>query len=210
MTHPMILLGDAESIPLPATPERVPAASRDQVAEIARISAFSERWTRCQPTVRAYLASFLPDASTLDDCLQEIALVAWRKGPLEKDDSAFLGHCLACARRIGLAALRKKKHDRLQLLAPDVAEALADTVALRERSASSTPADRIDALRHCLGRLQPGQRDLIELRYGKDGNRSLIREAGRLGKSPDTIYKRLERLRLALRECVTRRMNSWK
>ncbi len=208
MTHPMILLGAAENIPPPAIPARLSAASRAQAAEIARIAAFSELWTRCQPTVRAYLASFLPDASALDDCLQEVALVAWRKGPLDKGDSVFLGHCLACARRIGLAALRKKRHDRLQLLAPDVAQALADTVALRERSAPQAPANRIEALRHCLGSLKSEQRNLIELRYGKDGANSLTREAERLGKSSDTIYKRLERLRSLLRRCVTRRMES--
>ncbi len=206
MTHPAILPGTIEDFPRAEAPARASSASRAQTAEIARIARFSTHWTHCQPTIRAYLASFVPDASALDDCLQEIAMIAWRKGPVEQDDSVFLGHCLACARRIGLATLRKKRSDRLQFLSPDVAQSLADAVAMRERAAPQPPTDRIEALRHCLDGLKPDQRNLIELRYNKDG--SLHREAERLGKSSDTIYKRLERLRTLLRQCVTRRMGS--
>ena len=192
---------------LPPSERGLADAREAESEELARIGAFTERWVRCQPTVRAYLASFLPD-SLLDDCIQEIALIAWRKGPLGEEESDFMGHCLACARRVGLAAQRKRGRDRLQFLSPDVAQALADTVALRESSSAETPRDRVEALRQCLAQLKPQQRQLITIRYEGEGTGSLGREAERLGRSADTLYKRLERLRGILRQCVTRRTGS--
>src|SRR5690606_26774912 len=126
---------------------------------------------------------------------------------LDAGEGAFLGHCLACARHIGMAARRKKHGDRLQLLSPDVAQALADTVAARERPVAQDPSHRIEALRHCLGRLKTDQRELIELRYGAEVPRSLSDEARRAGTSLDSLYKRLERLRSLLRQCVSRQLS---
>lgn len=177
------------------------------IRETARLRAFTDLWQRSQRSIRAYLASFIPDGSLLDDCVQEVAMVAWRKSPVDAGESAFLGHCLACARHIGMAARRKKHGDRLQLLSPEVAQALADTVAARERPVAHDPSQRIEALRNCLDRLKPDQRELIELRYGGDLSRSLTEEAKVSGKSLDSLYKRLERLRTLLRQCVSRQLS---
>lgn len=166
---------------------------------------FSDLWQQSQRTVRAYLASFVPDGSLLDDCMQEVALVAWRKGPLDQGDRDFLHHALACARNIGMAARRKIHGDRLKLLSPDVAEALADTVVSLE--ANPEPSDRVEALRNCIGRLSTDQQALIRVRYSADGPGELSNEARRAGKSLETLYKRLERLRSLLRECVTRQLS---
>jgi DNA-directed RNA polymerase specialized sigma24 family protein len=104
-----------------------------------------------------------------------------------------------------MAARRKFHGDRLTLLAPDVAQALADTVATRDPSPE--PSDRVEALRRCIGRLSDDQQALIRLRYGdEDGSSGLSKEARRTGKTLETLYKRLERLRTLLRECVTRQL----
>ena len=205
MAHPAIFFGRSEGLSPTQRPVETTGPARAIAAESSRAIAFSDLWTHCQPTVRAYLASFLPDPSILDDCLQEVAVIAWRKGPVNDGKSAFLGHCLACARRIGLAAMRKKRNDRLLLLSPDVAEALADTVAQRELAAMQAPTQRIDALRRCIGQLKPEHRKLIEVRYGIKPAGSVAGEAVRQGKSSDSMYKRLERLRKLLRQCVARR-----
>jgi DNA-directed RNA polymerase specialized sigma24 family protein len=170
-----------------------------------RVRKFSEHWPKAQRPVRAYLASFVPDGSLLDDCVQEVALVAWRKGPLDDGDQAFLHHTLACARHIGMAARRKFHGDRLKLLAPDVAQGLADAIAAAQPAPE--PTDRVEALRHCIGKLSPDQQALIRLRYGDDSASELSKEAKRAGKNLLTLYKRLERLRGLLRDCVTRQLS---
>lgn len=170
-----------------------------------RVRRFSEFWQQSQRSVRAYLASFVPDGSLLDDCVQEVALVAWRKGPLDDGEQAFLHHALACARHIGMAARRKFHGDRLKLLSPDVAQGLADAVAAVEPAPE--PTDRVEALRHCIGKLSDDQQALIRLRYGDDSASELSKEALRAGKNLLTLYKRLERLRAVLRDCVTRQLS---
>jgi len=200
----------SHSLSLANSPERLLAAGGEHALarqDADRMRRFSDYWQRSQRSVRAYLASFVPDGSLLDDCVQEVALVAWKKGPLDEGDQPFLHHALACARHVGMAARRKFHGSRLQLLAPDVAQSLADAVAAQERPASSEPTDRVEALRNCVGKLTPDQQELIRMRYGDDNPAALSDEAKRAGKNLLTLYKRLERLRSLLRECVTRQLS---
>ncbi|MCW1887031.1 hypothetical protein OKA04_20000 [Luteolibacter flavescens] len=199
----------SHSLSLANTPDRLLAVGGENALagqDAERVRRFSELWQQSQHAVRAYLASFVPDGSLRDDCVQEVALVAWRKGPLDQDEQAFLHHALACARHIGMAARRKFHGSRLQLLAPDVAQSLADSVAAQERPAPTEATERVEALRHCISRLTPDQQSLIRLRYGEESAAALSKEAQRAGKSLETLYKRLERLRGLLRDCVTRQM----
>jgi RNA polymerase sigma-70 factor (ECF subfamily) len=199
----------SHSLSLSDSQRLLPAGAEAALAgpEADRARKFSHAWQQSQRAVRAYLASFVPDGSLLDDCVQEVALVAWKKGPLDEGDQAFLHHALACARHIGMAARRKFHGSRLQVLAPDVAQSLADAVAAQERPASTEPTDRVEALRSCIGRLTPAQQALIRMRYGDESPSALSDEAKRAGKNLLTLYKRLERLRALLRECVTRQLS---
>ncbi len=154
--------------------------------------------------LRTYLSTLLPQGSLVEDCLQEVAAVAWKKAPKDKTQRDFLAYCLACAKRIDLASIQKNKLGRLHLLAPDVALALTDTVR-RQEEEQAEPDQRIPALRQCLDGLDPRQRRLLEARYG-DGGRGVGEEAKRLERSLDCLYKQLERLRSALRACVARQL----
>lgn len=165
---------------------------------------FTEQWIRHQLSVRAYLASFLGNSIAVDDCLQEVALVAWQKGPWDGEPSAFLGYCLACARRIALAARRQRGDTRVELLSPEAATALADRVAFQEQNDSTSPAERVEALRKCLEKIKPEHRELLGSRYSGESKEELRTLSKRGGKSMDALYKTLERLRELLRACVDR------
>lgn len=167
-----------------------------------KLLGFTRQWTLHQPTVRAYLASFLGNSIAVDDALQEVALVVWQKGPWDGDASDFLGYCLACARRIALATRRKQGDSRMELLSPEAAVALADRVALLEQQETVPTGARLQALRECLGRLQPEHRELLESRYSGESKEELRGISKRAGKSMDALYKTLERLREVLRTCV--------
>lgn len=172
-----------------------------------KLLVFTQLWTQHQSTVRAYLASFLGNSIAVDDALQEVALVAWQKGPWEGDTSAFLGYSLACARRIALAARRKQGDTRMELLSPQAATALADRVAFLEQQETVPPVERLHALRRCLEKLQPEHRELLESRYSGESKEELRGLSKRVGKSMDALYKTLERLRDLLRTCVKRGHN---
>jgi len=173
-----------------------------------KLLVFTQQWTRHQPSIRAYLASFLGNSIAVDDALQEVAVVVWQKGPWESDASAFLGYCLACARRIALAARRKQGDPRMELLSPEAAAALADKVAFQEQQQAAPANERVHALRKCLEKIGSEQRELLESRYAGASKEELRAFSKRGGKSMDALYKTLERLRELLRACVKRSQDS--
>jgi DNA-directed RNA polymerase specialized sigma24 family protein len=88
-------------------PLKQPESNLDQNAvsiNPAQLRAFDTHWEACRVSVRAYLSSLIFNKSDVEDCVQEVALIAWKKGPCEEGQRAFLGHCLATARLIGLTA----------------------------------------------------------------------------------------------------------
>lgn len=168
---------------------------------------FTQQWTQHQAVLRAYLASFLGNSIAVDDALQEVALVVWQKGPWEHDASEFLAYSLACARRIALAACRKQGDARLELLSPEAATLLADQVVFQEQLESDAPNELMRALQKCLGKIKPEHRELLESRYSGQSKDELHVISKRAGKSMDSLYKILERLRERLRACVERGQN---
>jgi RNA polymerase sigma factor (sigma-70 family) len=186
-----------------ANPDDTGAALTGEHPDSGRSQAFAMHWANCQRSVRAYLGSFLSDRSLIDDCVQEVAVIAWKKGPTDEGDSAFLGHVLATARLVALAAIRKNQNSRLQAFSPEVAVALAEKVAAQEQAEQDSANQRLTALRQCLGKLEPEPRALLEARYFSEGGERVKAEAQRLGKSLDALYKKLERLRDLLRACVS-------
>lgn len=201
MSSVSIHLGDSE--PLHET-EELPLAGAATVCP-RRLEEFDQLWEGCRVSVRAYLASLLANRSDVEDCVQEVALIAWKKGPVAEGPRAFLGHCLAAARLIGLAASRKTGNSRVRFLPPDVALSLADEV-MRQEQEQPAPTHKALALRACLAQLNEQQRQWLGYRYSGDGRGRLEAAARSLGKSPDAIYKMLERLRTTLRNCVSKRM----
>lgn len=169
---------------------------------------FSVQWSRTQLPVRAFLIGYLSDRTVVDDCVQEVAILGWKKGPVMETPEQFLAFCLACAKRIAMAEVRKKYRKRHQLLSVESLELLADRVATLEHQDASEPPARISALQECLGSLGPDARQLLELRYSNSSGRDALKKQARsTGMSMDAIYKKLERLRTALRDCVTKRIN---
>lgn len=135
-----------------------------------------------------------------------MALLAWKKGPRGIHvNEPFLAFCLACAKRIAMAEVRKKYRNRAQQLSEETIASLADTVALMEQREMQEPVARISALQNGMDSLEPAPRRLLELRYSSKDQTALQTEAKATGKSMDAIYKKLERLRTLLRDCVTRK-----
>jgi DNA-directed RNA polymerase specialized sigma24 family protein len=81
---------------------------------------------------------------------------------------------------------------------------LADRVAFQEQQEEAPSGERVLALRHCLKKIKPDQRALLESRYSGDSKDELRAFAKRGGRSMDALYKTLERLRELLRACVER------
>ncbi len=164
----------------------------------SRQEDFVRLFSRHEASVRAYVASLLPHWEGVDEVMQEASVVMWRKFDQfdpDRPGSSFLSWACMIARYEALMYRRRRATDRLvfsedvfDLLAAEAVEVLEDQPLRRE------------ALRKCLAKLDPRQRELVEAVY-TDG--LSIKDAARMaGRTPTGLYKALARIRESLLRCI--------
>jgi RNA polymerase sigma-70 factor (ECF subfamily) len=125
-------------------------------------------------------------------------LVLWRKFDIFQDHQDFRRWAFGVARYEVLAWRRDKARDRL-VLSDTALEALAAQV--------SDDVPRLDkqraALEHCLDKLAEQQRSLLKAAYAPEAR--LDQLAKESGRTIESLYKMLQRLRGRLLECVRQR-----
>jgi RNA polymerase sigma-70 factor (ECF subfamily) len=168
--------------------------SEDKEAEFMRLFVSHE------PELRAFLRTLLPSWETVDDVFQEGSVVMWKKLDQLEDEQGFLPWAKVILRFKALKARRTVARDRLVLS--------EDTVALLADEALDLAPGQIglerSTLESCLKKLSDDHRSLVLLPYRKSGGlKELARETGR---SANSLYKLLGRLREKLRVCVEREL----
>lgn len=150
-----------------------------------------------QSRVYAYIATLVPNRSDAEDILQRTSLVMWQKWNEFDRDRGFL----PWARGISLNEVRNflRRSERKNVQLSDAMVCL-----LAEQVTAEEDADRTEALKHCLGRLQQAQRDLLEQCYLESMGAKVVADA--LGVTRDAIYMRLHRIRKTLVDCINRRL----
>ena len=151
-----------------------------------------------QSRLYGYLYSLVRDLNDADDLFQQTTLVLWKKfGEFDSQRSFFAWAC-GVARLEVANFLRSRGRQRLyfsddlNLLLVEAQEAMTDTEM----------DDRRDALAGCVAKLRERDRELLDECYG---SASGIHEAAdRRGRSPQSVYNSLRRIRRALFECVNR------
>jgi RNA polymerase sigma-70 factor (ECF subfamily) len=152
--------------------------------------------------LRGYLRSLVPTWSDVDDVIQQVSLVAWRKFDEFERGTNFLAWLMVIARFEALKHRRGLARGP-QLMAEDLCEMLAS-----EPETAAFEAREIDrwrtALEYCLGRLEDGRRRLL-LEAHTPGVRINVL-ARRAGRSEQAVYKLIQRLRAMLVDCVRSRL----
>ncbi|MDQ8189025.1 sigma-70 family RNA polymerase sigma factor [Roseibacillus persicicus] len=168
---------------------------------------FSSLLTLVRPSLAAYLSSFLRDRGEIEDCMQEVFLVVWKKFHLDWDEVDFRKYSFTCARFKALNLLRKKGVRSMVFLDPEVSELIGDRVwSLAEQSSRQEEKENVRALEQCVSALGEEQKRILNARYGGGEGETLEELAGKISRKLPTLYKQLERLRTALRNCVEQRM----
>ena len=162
---------------------------------------FTNHWLRAQPVVAGYLSSALRDGHAVDDLLQEIALILYRRYDDYDEERPFAAWALGVARIKLLEQLRSGRREPLLFRDEEVLEALG---AAAERQEVVCNAQE-QALRHCVEGLRDRLRQALRLRYHDDCDAAQI--ASRLGLSQVNVRSLLRRGRDALRECMERMLN---
>ncbi len=145
--------------------------------------------------IRAFLRGFLPTATDVDEVMQEVAVIAWRKFGELDDPNNFRRWVCVIARYEVLMHRRKKARDRLVLgeeIEQLIAEEGLEELDLREQ--------QLEALEGCLGKLPKERRQLVLHVYAAEHPIKTV--AQQIGKTPEALYKLLSRVRRQLLQCV--------
>lgn len=148
-------------------------------------------------TIRAFLRSLLPTSADVDEVMQEVSVVAWRKFGQLDDPNDFPRWACVIARYEVLMYRRSKARDRF-VLGEDIEELMAEE-ALEELPLR---ARQLDALENCLNKLPSERKHLVLRAYAAEEPLKTIAE--QIGKSPAALYRLLSRVRHELLVCVER------
>jgi RNA polymerase sigma-70 factor, ECF subfamily len=159
---------------------------------------FMERFVAVQAQVYGYIATLLPNRADADDLFQQTSMVLWRKRDQYDLSREFRSWALGIAHNEVRNFLRKP-HRRGSHLSDPLMEKLAET---RHADAARIEA-QLDRLSECMGRLAVEQRRLLEQCYG--GGKAIKDVAEEWRLEPGVLYKRLDRIRWTLLDCIQMR-----
>jgi RNA polymerase sigma-70 factor, ECF subfamily len=176
----------------------------------ARIDQFTRYFAELQPVLLPFLVTRTGgDPSAASDCLQEVAVVLWKKYEASWSLEDFRRYGYRCA-DIEARSYRRKCHrlgKRVVYLAPDVIQALGTDTKELAAEEPELGRRRLDALQLCLDGLDPVQRELLDARYDKEGEgKSIADIAKERDCKMEALYKRLERIRTSLQNCILKRL----
>lgn len=166
---------------------------------------FVTLYTRYEQKLYRYVASLLTQPGEAEDVLQETARVLWQKFDQFRPDEPFLPWACRIAHFEVLNHCQRER-TRRKYFGPAVIELLADA-RLQHDELFDAQSQWLD---ECMGKLPESDRQLIEQRYGSD--RTLAELAAKTGRTPNAIYKAMQRIRRVLMECVERGLKAegWK
>ena len=152
-----------------------------------------------QRRICGLIAAMVPNPADADDLLQEVSAALWRKFDRFEPGTDFSAWALKFARLEVLRFYRRSKRSRLRF-GEDLLKSLAD-----EAEALAPSSDiRHEALQRCIGRLNEKARHIISLRYEPNATVASVAEA--IGRSPNVVYKALNKIHSFLLACIQRQL----
>lgn len=151
-----------------------------------------------EPQILRAVMVLLPQRNDARDIVQDTAVALWQHFDQYDPERPFLNWALGYAR----IHIRRffRSVDRRSKLTEKAAEALLIAAEDREGSMEIQSA----ALHACIAELPPPARGLIEGYYFEEKSADALGKA--FGKSPEAVYKSIQRLRRSLFDCITRRL----
>ena len=164
-------------------------------------ASFAELYSRCHLPLLRYVMTMLPNRAIAEDIVQETAKNLWEKFDQYDPNQPFLPWARKFAYFETLNQ-RRKLAVRRKYFCGDLVETLAD-----ERQQVDPALDQQrEALGECLAKLDGPARELLLERYAKE--RSLTDVAASMGRSRNSLYVMMHRIRQKLADCVTRQIKS--
>jgi len=164
--------------------------------------SFDELFAEHEIVFRAYARSLLPDWDAVDEVIQSASLVMWRKLDQVDLPDGFLPWGKVVVRFEAQKFCRTRARDR-HVFDPELLEILATHGEERpERDFECELA----ALEKCLGEVSESTRRLVLAPY--QGHGFLTRLAEASGRTRNSLYKQIRRIRGKLAQCLREKLNA--
>jgi RNA polymerase sigma-70 factor, ECF subfamily len=180
-------------IPEPSSSDAQPTLSSQE---------FDALLADAQLRLRGYVAAILGSWSDVDDIVQEANLVLVMK----RDDFQSGTNFMAWAFRVTYFKATTWRRDRMREGRVVLSEIAFQEVAAHAEAHFGDNPPVVQALAKCLERLPPAERNLVKAKYVD--HRSLVDLAAGLGCSANSLHKAISRIRLALRNCISKNLLS--
>ncbi len=149
-----------------------------------------------QNRIFRFLMTLVPRREDAEDLFQQTSITLWRsRGKYDPAAGDFTSWACAIAHN-HVRNFRRKETTRRNILSGEIERMLIETRAVH----SSLMDEWHRALGHCMQRLTPHQRTIVEDCYGGDGK---IKDAATdRGRTPNALYKILRGIRSLLHDCI--------
>ena len=156
-----------------------------------------------QAGLRAFIRALGADEAWVDDLAQEVFLVAYRKQS-QFDPDADVGKWLRGIARLVVKGERSKQARRSRLMHHGISDIL---VNLGQDEVVTDPrmGNLLMVMNGCVGELPDPARGLLHERY-QEGHRAQDL-ADKLNSTAVAIRKKLQRIRLLVRDCMESKLN---
>jgi RNA polymerase sigma-70 factor (ECF subfamily) len=155
--------------------------------------------TKHQRQIFAYIYALVPNRYDAEDLLQETSVVICEKFHEFEDGTDFVAW--ACQIAYWRVRYSRQKFARSKVVFD---QAIVDALAHTAGEMAEELDDRHVALGHCLQKLPSRDRELLLVRY--EPGCGVEEAARRSGRTLQTAYKALARLRKLLMDCVSTRL----
>jgi RNA polymerase sigma-70 factor (ECF subfamily) len=166
-----------------------------------RQAEFAALFREAQSRLYGYIHSLVRDLNDADDLFQQTALILWRKFDDYDPARCFLSWACGIARLEVTNFLRSRGRRRLYF-SDDLNLLLIEA---QEGLTSEEESDRRDALARCVAKLRQRDQELLAECY--QDKAGVNQAAGKRGRSPQSVYNSLRRIRRSLYECIARTLN---
>lgn len=136
-----------------------------------------------------------------EDIFQQTALTLWEKFSQFEPGSNFLAWAKTVASNKTMAFLRDRRRSRTRF-----SETLIEQLAERPLWSSEATELKLNALSRCTQKLGANDQLLLRECYGQAEGK-IQSAAAKLGRSADSVYVSLSRIRRNLAECIQRSMS---
>ena len=146
--------------------------------------------------------TLLSNPSHAEEVFQEVCVVLWREHETFALGTDFVKWASVIAHNQVRKFRRQARRPGFQL-----SDATLDKIAVEAAHRADLFDYRRDALRRCIGKLTPSDRELVERCYSEAAG-SFKSAADDLDRPLNTVYKALNRIRRVLHECIDRTLSA--